>query len=163
MAVVKTVIDAIAAEYHRYKDLGDKAFAQVSNEALSEGPADGNSMAMIVWHIAGNLRSRFTGFLTTDGEKPWRDRESEFDDRNVGRAQMIEKWEDGWQVLFATLSALSDDDLERTIAIRQQELSVLQALLRSLAHTSYHVGQIVFLAKEFRGGEWKSLTIPRKK
>jgi uncharacterized damage-inducible protein DinB len=160
---MRTVIDAIAAEYRRYKDLGDKAFAQVSDAQLSEGQADGNSIAVLVWHVAGNLRSRFTDFLTTDGEKPWRDRESEFDERNVGRAQMIEKWEDGWRVLFTTLGALSDDDLELTITIRQQELTVLQALLRSLAHTSYHVGQIVFLGKTFRGGEWKSLTIPRKK
>ena len=160
---MRTVIDAIAAEYHRYKDLGDKAFAQVSDAQLTEGPADGNSIAMLVWHIAGNLRSRFTDFLTADGEKPWRDRESEFDARNVDRAQMIEKWEEGWRVLFDSLLGLADSDLNRRITIRNQELTVLQALLRSLAHTSYHVGQIVFVAKAFRGGEWKSLTIPRKK
>ena len=160
---MRTVLESIETEYHRYKDLGDKAFGQVSDAQLTEGPADGNSIAMLVWHIGGNLRSRFTDFLTTDGEKPWRDRESEFDARNVGRAQMIEKWEDAWKVLLDSLRHLDDGDLSRKITIRSQELSVLQALQRSLAHTSYHVGQIVFLAKSFRGGEWKSLTIPRKK
>ncbi len=160
---MRTVLESIETEYHRYKDLGDKAFAQVSDAQLTEGPADGNSIAMLVWHIGGNLRSRFTDFLTTDGEKPWRDRESEFDARNVTRAQMIEKWEDGWRALLDSLRELDDDDLARKITIRSQELTVLQALQRSLTHTSYHVGQIVFLAKSLRGGEWKSLTIPRKK
>jgi uncharacterized damage-inducible protein DinB len=160
---MRTVLESIETEYHRYKDLGDKSFAQVGDAQLNAGQADGNSIAMLVWHIGGNLRSRFTDFLTTDGEKPWRDRESEFDERNVTRAQMIEKWEGGWKVLLDSLRHLDDDDLARKITIRSQELTVLQALQRSLAHTSYHVGQIVFLAKALRGGEWTSLTIPRRK
>ena len=160
---MRAVLEAIEGEYHRYKDLAEGAFRQLSDAQLDEAPADGNSVAMIVWHIAGNLRSRFTDFLTTDGEKPWRDRDSEFDERNVTRAAMLEKWEGGWKVLYDALRELDDEQLDRTITIRSQPLTVRQALLRSVTHTSYHVGQIVFLAKELIGGQWKSLTIPKKK
>lgn len=160
---MRTIVEAIEVEYHRYKDYGEGAFRQVTDAQLNEGPADGNSIAIIVWHIAGNLRSRFTDFLTADGEKPWRDRESEFDPRNVTRSQLLEKWEDGWKVLLDSLRALDDDDLDRRITIRNQELPVIQALQRSVTHTSYHVGQIVFLAKSLSGQQWKSLTIPRRK
>lgn len=160
---MRAIIEAIEVEYHRYKDYGEGAFRQVTDAQLNEGPADGNSIAVIVWHIAGNLRSRFTDFLTADGEKPWRDRESEFDARNVTRSQLLEKWEDGWKVLLDSLRALDDDDLDRRITIRNQELPVIQALQRSVTHTSYHVGQIVFLAKSLSGQQWKSLTIPRRK
>jgi uncharacterized damage-inducible protein DinB len=117
-------------------------------------------VAAIVWHIAGNLRSRFTDFLTTDGEKPWRDRESEFALRAVTPADVRAKWDEGWNVLLQTLSTLSDADLSRTVTIRGQALSALDALLRSVTHTSYHVGQIVFLARSLRGKRWEWLTIP---
>lgn len=160
---MRTIIEAIEGEYRRYKNLGEGAFKQVTDSQLAEGPEEGNSIVVIVWHIAGNLRSRFTELLTTDGEKPWRDRESEFDARNVTRSEMLAKWEDGWKVMFDALSALSDDDLNRTITIRNEKLSVIQALQRSVTHTSYHVGQIVFLAKSLAGAGWKSLTIPRKR
>jgi uncharacterized damage-inducible protein DinB len=117
-------------------------------------------VAAIVWHISGNLRSRFTDFLTTDGEKPWRDRESEFALRAVSADEVRAKWEEGWDVLFRALAALSDDDLSRTVVIRGQDLSVLDALQRSVTHASYHVGQIVFLARSLRGKRWEWLTIP---
>jgi uncharacterized damage-inducible protein DinB len=117
-------------------------------------------VAAIVWHIAGNLRSRFTDFLTTDGEKPWRDRESEFALRAVSPEDLRAKWEDGWDVLFQTLSMLTDADLSRMVTIRGQGLSVLDALQRSVTHTSYHVGQIVFLARSLRGRRWEWLSIP---
>jgi uncharacterized damage-inducible protein DinB len=158
---MRTVLESIESEFHRYKRLGEKAIAQVEAEALSRRPAgEGNSVAMIVWHVAGNLRSRFTDLLTTDGEKPWRDRESEFVARAVTPAEVLARWEEGWGVLQAALAALSDEDLSRTVRIRQQELSMLDALHRSLGHTSYHVGQIVFLARLLCGDEWEWLSIP---
>jgi hypothetical protein len=110
--------------------------------------------------VSGNLRSRFTDFLTSDGEKPWRKRDEEFEARAVSRDELLEKWDQGWRVLLSALDELTDDHLERTITIRHQPLSVTEALLRSLAHASYHVGQIVYAAKAARGDEWNYLSIP---
>jgi len=158
---VRTVVSSIESEYRRYQRLGEESIRQLDAEALvRRPPGDGNSVAALVWHIAGNLRSRFTDFLTTDGEKPWRDRESEFAARAVSPAEVRAKWEDGWGVLFRTLGPLSDADLARTVVIRGQSLSVLEALHRSMAHASYHVGQIVFLARSLRGERWEWLSIP---
>jgi len=158
---VRTVLTSIESEFRRYKRLGDESIRQLDAEALvRQPPGDGNSVAAIVWHIAGNLRSRFTDFLTTDGEKPWRDRESEFALRAVSPDDVRAKWEEGWDVLFRAVAVLSDDDLSRTVVIRGQDLSVLDALQRSVTHTSYHVGQIVFLARSLRGKRWEWLTIP---
>jgi hypothetical protein len=160
--LMRSVVSSIESEYRRYKALGEGSFEQASDEDLSRpGPGGGNSLAVVVWHIAGNLKSRFTEFLTSDGEKPWRNRDSEFLERTVSRRELLEKWEDGWSVLFAALAGLKDDDLPREVAIRGVALTVSQALHRSLAHTAYHVGQIVYLAKGLRGGEWRSLSIPR--
>jgi hypothetical protein len=159
---VRDVLSSIEHEYRRYKKLAEGAFEQVTDAQLLEMPSDeGNSIAMLTWHVSGNLKSRFTDFLTTDGEKPWRDRESEFEPRTVTRTELLTKWEEGWAVLFQALSALDDDTLGRHVAIRGEVLSVLQALHRSLAHASYHVGQVVFLAKSFRGEGWRSLSIPK--
>ena len=159
---MRNIIGAIEQEYRRYKELGEKSFEQLSGEQLVHIPADsGNSIAIIVWHISGNLKSRFTDFLATDGEKTWRDRESEFDARSVAHAGLLTKWDEGWSVLFTALSELSDEMLDRNVSIRGERLTVIQALERSLAHTSYHVGQIVFLAKMMRADGWQSLTIPR--
>jgi hypothetical protein len=159
---MREILGSIEQEYRRYKKLAEGAFLQATDTELVRAPsADGNSIAMIVWHISGNLKSRFTDFLTSDGEKPWRDRESEFDTRTVTRTDLLAKWEEGWVVLFRTLSALDDGALGQQITIRGEAHSVLQALHRSLAHTTYHVGQIVFLAKSFRAEDWNSLTIPR--
>jgi len=113
-----------------------------------------------VWHIGGNLTSRFTDFLTSDGEKPWRDRESEFEERNVGRTELLEKWEKGWSTLFAALAPLTDADLARTVSVRGVPLTVGEALLRALAHVSYHVGQLTFIGKLLKGAEWDYLSIP---
>jgi uncharacterized damage-inducible protein DinB len=158
---VRRVLSAIEPEFRRYKRLGDESIRQLDAEALvRQPPGDGNSVAAIVWHVAGNLRSRFTDFLTTDGEKPWRDRESEFAARAVSATDVRAKWEEGWDVLFQTLSTLTDADLSRTVVIRGQSLSVLDALQRSVTHASYHVGQIVFLARSLRGKRWEWLSIP---
>jgi hypothetical protein len=158
---VNSLVKSVEAEYLRYKALAEAALAQVPEPALSEpGPANGNSLAIICWHVSGNLKSRFTDFLTTDGEKSWRQREEEFSPRAVTRAELIEKWNDGWNVLTDALTQLSDDDLARTVSIRSQPLKVHEALHRSLAHTSYHVGQIVYLAHAICGGDWQYLSIP---
>lgn len=158
---MREIIGSIEAEYRRYKLLAERAMEQVDDERLSrmKNPGD-NSIATLVWHVSGNLASRFTDFLRTDGEKPWRDRESEFTPRTVSRAELREKWEKGWAVLFESLSALEDEHLQHVVTIRGVPLSVIEALHRSLAHASYHVGQIVFLAKALRGDQWRHLSIP---
>jgi len=159
---MRELIESIRGEYDRYKALGEGAVAQVDDRELSQpGPGGGNSLAVICWHISGNFQSRFTDFLTSDGEKPWRNREEEFDDRAVSRAEFLEKWEGGWRVLFAALDALGDDQLRDTVTIRGQALKVHEALHRSLAHVAYHVGQMVYAARALRGDAWKSLSIPR--
>ena len=153
--------EAIADEFTRYKALGEAAMAQLGDEELvataSEG---GNSIVAIVWHLAGNLESRFTDFRTSDGEKPWRDRDDEFVLRSVTKSELLEKWERGWRALLGALGELSDADLLDTVTIRRQQLRIDQALQRSLAHTAYHIGQIVFLAKQMRSGGWRCLSIP---
>lgn len=158
---MRVVIASIEAEYQRYKQMAEATFRQLSDEQLGQvAGASENSVATIAWHIGGNLRSRFTQFLDTDGEKPWRDRETEFLPRHVTHAELLAFWEKGWQTLSSTLAALTDSDLTRTVKIRNQPLSVVEALHRSLAHTSCHVGQIVFLAKALRGPDWQYLSIP---
>ena len=158
---MNTFIKSIESEYRRYKTLAERALEQVPDSQLSApGPADGNSLAVVCWHLSGNLRSRFTDFLTSDGEKPWRRRDEEFEARTVSRAELLAKWDQGWTILLDTLAELTDDTLDRTVSIRGQTLRVHDALHRSLAHTAYHVGQIVYLARALRDGEWTSLSIP---
>ena len=160
-AIIGTVISSIAAEYRRYKSLGEAAIAQLSDADLVRASDESNSIAVIVWHIAGNLKSRFTDFQTTDGEKPWRNRDEEFAARVVTREELLAKWKSGWEALLNALAPLTDADLDRKVTIRGQPLTVSDALLRSLAHTSYHVGQIVYIAKSCRGAEWQTLSIPK--
>ena len=156
------VMSSITAEYRRYKALGEAAIAQLSDAELARpSVGDSNSIVVIVRHIAGNLRSRFVEFRTTDGEKPWRNRDEEFEDRVLTREELLAAWASGWEILFAVLDGLTDDDLHETVTIRGHSLSIHEALHRSLAHTSYHVGQIVHIAKSIRGADWRSLSIPR--
>lgn len=156
-----TIIDSVRAEYLRYKALAEEAIAQLSDEELSvSAHQSDNSIAVICWHVSGNLRSRFTDFLTTDGEKPWRRREEEFQPRQVTRAELLEKWEQGWAVLLTSLSGLTDAQLGDQVTIRGDRMAVQEALHRSLAHTAYHVGQIVYIAKAFRADGWSYLSIP---
>ena len=157
----RSTIAAIEAEYGRYKAYGESAFSQLTGAELNaQANPEANSIAMIVWHLSGNLASRFTDFLTADGEKSWRNREEEFAHRAVSKPACLAKWEAGWKVLTDALVALTDADLERVVQIRQRPLTVRDALLRSLAHASYHVGQIVYVAKVLRGSGWSYLTIP---
>ena len=156
-----SVIESITGEFRRYKALAEAALAQLTDEQIvAPAPGGGNSTATVCWHVAGNLRSRFTDFLTSDGEKPWRNREDEFQTRTVTQAQLLVHWEAGWSALFATLAGLRDADLDRSVTIRGQSLRVDEALHRSLAHTSYHVGQLVYAARALRGGAWRFLSIP---
>jgi Protein of unknown function (DUF1572) len=149
-------------EYARYRALGDKAMAQVSDEALNRVMVpDGNSIAVLARHIGGNLVSRFTNFLTEDGEKAWRDRDSEFDDATFTRLHVNEAWAAGWTTLEAELAALTDADLERLVTIRGHQLTVHAALCRSLSHVAMHVGQIILLARMLADAPWQSLSIPR--
>jgi len=158
---MRPILESIEAEYRRYKQLAEGAFEQLSEEQLSRTAcASGNSAATIAWHVSGNLESRFTEFLRSDGEKPGRDRDSEFLPRSVSRAELLEKWERGWSVLVTSLAGLDDSQLQSVVTIRGVPFTVIEALHRSLTHVSYHVGQIVFLAKELRGGQWRYLTIP---
>ncbi len=146
-----------------YKKLGEGAMAQCPDEGLfTTLDAESNSIAIIVKHLAGNMRSRWTDFLTTDGEKPDRNRDTEFEDAPKTRAALMELWERGWKYVFDALAPLSDEDLSRKITIRTEPHSVMQAINRQVAHYSYHVGQIVYLAKHFAGSKWQSLTIPKK-
>jgi Protein of unknown function (DUF1572) len=147
-----------------YKRLGDKAIEQVSEEELALAPdRESNSVATIVKHMAGNMRSRWRDFLTSDGEKPDRNRDGEFEDPPRSRAEVTAMWEEGWNHLFSALAPLTDADLGRTIYIRGEAHSVMQAINRQVAHYSYHVGQIVFLAKHFRSTGWKTLSVPRNR
>jgi len=156
------IVDSIKSEYLRYKTLGEGAIEQVQDDGINKVfGEDNNSITVITSHISGNLKSRFTDFLTTDGEKSWRKRDTEFFERNITREELTEKWNNGWKVLLETLAALSDSDLNKIVTIRNKELTVIEALHRSLAHTSYHVGQIVFIARTIVGKDWKSLSIPR--
>lgn len=158
---MRDIVKSIEEEYLRYKALGESALGQVADAHLSkEPPGNGNSLAALVWHIAGNLESRFTDFRTADGEKPTRDRDSEFVPREVTRAEVMEKWQRGWAPLLAEVQALTDADLPAPVIIRTQPLRIDQALHRSLAHAAYHIGQVVYLAKLWAGDRWDSLSIP---
>ena len=153
--------------FRYYKKLGERALAQCSEESLvATIDAESNSIAIIVKHMAGNMRSRWTDFLTSDGEKPDRNRDTEFEDAPKTRAALVELWERGWKYLFDALEPLTDADLTRTVTIRTEPHSVMQAINRQMAHYAHHVGQIVFLAKHLtaqRTGKWDSLSVPRGK
>ena len=153
----------IVRSFKNYKALGDAALAQVPDEHLhTELDSNSNSLAVIVKHVGGNLRSRFRDFLTTDGEKPDRDRDGEFEMREpASREQILGWWNDGWAVALASIETLVPEDLDRTVTIRGEPHTVLQAINRQIAHYAQHIGQIVFLAKHLRSSEWQTLSIPR--
>ena len=150
--------------FRYYKKLGERAMAQCPDDALFESlDAESNSIAIVVKHMAGNMRSRWMDFLTTDGEKPDRNRDTEFETPPKTRAELMELWERGWKYVFDALVPLKDEDLVRTITIRTEPHSVMQAINRQIAHYSYHVGQIVYVAKHLAGNKWQTLTVPKKK
>ena len=155
----------VRVQFEKMKRLAEGALAQAGDDQLNVAlDAESNSLAVIAKHMAGNLRSRFTDFLTTDGEKPNRNRDGEFEIAGpVARQMVMEDWERGWQVLFGALDGLTPADLRREVVIRGERHTVVQALNRQLTHHSYHVGQIVFLAKHLRSDRWKTLSLPRRR
>ena len=158
-------LEEVRRQFRGHKRLAEGAIDQLRDEEffVTLDP-ESNSVALVVKHLAGNMRSRFTDFLTTDGEKPDRNRDREFElDESSTRSRLMLLWEEGWNVVFAAVEGLEPADLMRTVTIRQQPHTVLQALNRQLAHYAYHVGQIVFLAKHLRSQEWKTLSVPRGK
>ena len=164
--------DEIVANYHKdadqtfrnYKNLAERAIEQVSDEEFFEAiGAEANSIAVVVKHIAGNSISRWRDFLTTDGEKPDRDRDSEFEITAETRAALMDFWERGWQTLFENLEPLTVDDFSKTIKIRGQRHTIVEAINRQMTHYAYHVGQIVLLAKHFKSADWKTLSVPKNR
>jgi hypothetical protein len=145
-----------------YKDLGEKTFEQLDEKDLHFRPNEqSNSIAIIVQHMTGNMLSRFTNFLTEDGEKEWRQRDDEFEIHNYSKQQVIDLWDKGWTCFFDTMDSLTEDDLLKTIYIRKEALTVIDAINRQLAHYPYHIGQILFIGKIIKGEKWKSLSIPK--
>jgi uncharacterized damage-inducible protein DinB len=161
--IARQYLDEVFRGFRGHKRLADDAIAQLTDQQFFAAPdPEDNSVAVIVKHVAGNLRSRFTDFLTSDGEKPDRDRDQEFvivDE--TSRTHLLAWWEQQWQLLFDTVNSLEPEDLERTVTIRAQPHTVLQALQRSLAHQAYHAGQIVWLAKHWKSAQWKTLSVPK--
>ena len=165
MPAADAYLDDVRLQFRKLKKLAEDALAQVKDEELNVTlDTESNSLAVIMKHIAGNLRSRFTDFLTTDGEKPDRNRDGEFEiEGNPGRATAFADWESGLTRLFETLNALTPADLLKDVHVRGERLSVIQALDRQMTHHAYHVGQIVFLAKHLRSSDWKNLSMPRRR
>ena len=166
------MLEDIISNYHKdavqtfrnYKKLAERAIEQVSDdEFFAAIDAEANSIAVVVKHIAGNSISRWSDFLTTDGEKPDRDRDSEFEIEKESRESLMAFWERGWQTLFDNLEPLTVDDFSRTITIRGQQHTVVEAINRQLTHYAYHVGQVVLLAKHFRSSDWKTLSVPKNR
>lgn len=164
MTTEENFLASVKKRFLNYKELAEKAMAQIEDDKLFVQVNDeSNSIAMIVQHMAGNMLSRWTNFLTEDGEKDWRKRDEEFEAVLKNKEEMLVEWEKGWQCLFDALNSLSPSQLGETIHIRGEALSALDAVNRQLAHYPYHVGQIVFLAKMFRGDGWQTLSMPKKK
>jgi len=158
-------LDEIRRQLRGHKRMAESAMAQLEDrEFFTAIDLEANSVAVLVKHIAGNARSRFTDFLTSDGEKPDRFRDQEFEvSANTTREEVMRRWEEGWSQVFSTLDSLKPEDVSRTITIRQEPHTVMQALNRALAHYAQHIGQIVFLSKHLRSSQWQTLSIPRGK
>ncbi|MGA9994030.1 MAG: DinB family protein [Pyrinomonadaceae bacterium] len=158
------IVESIKFEYQRYKSLAEGALAQIKDDDVHKVLGeDGNSIAVTMNHLSGNLKSRFTNFLTEDGEKPWRNRDEEFEEKLEDRAVLLKRWDESWSILFDEINSLKDSDLSKVVKIRGKDSTVSDALHRSLAHLAYHVGQIVLIARAHVGAEWQSLSIPRGK
>ncbi|WAC15255.1 DUF1572 domain-containing protein [Dyadobacter pollutisoli] len=155
-------LQSVRKQFEYYKMLGDKTIAQVTDEQLFwKYNEESNSIATIVKHLWGNMLSRWTDFLTTDGEKEWRDREGEFDNDISGRAELLAKWNEGWNCLFSALGTINESNFNQLVYIRNQGHTITEAINRQLAHYPYHIGQIVFIGKMVLNEQWNSLSIPR--
>ncbi|UII76340.1 DUF1572 domain-containing protein [Flagellimonas sp. HMM57] len=162
MTFEENYLKNVLFEFHRYKTLGDKTFAQLSNDEIHwvHGPND-NSITIIVKHMVGNMLSRWTNFLTEDGEKTWRNRDTEFVEAYDSKKTMIIAWEKGWNCLFEAIAGIDASNFNTKIKIRNEEHTVVEAINRQLVHYSYHVGQLVFVGRMIKGSEWISLSIPK--
>ncbi|MEO6901913.1 MAG: DUF1572 family protein [Bacteroidia bacterium] len=163
MILENHLLENVTGVFKNYKSLAEKSFIQLTNDKDFHYIPDpeSNSIAVIINHISGNMISRWTNFLHSDGEKPFRNRDREFISGNESRAELLESWDVAWDLFFLTLKALTETDLLKTVTIRGEALTVTQALLRQMAHYSYHIGQIVFIAKHLRQKHWQSLSIPK--
>jgi hypothetical protein len=157
-------LNSIKKQFSYYKSVGEKTFDQLNEEHLCWQYNDqSNSIAIIVNHLWGNMKSRWTDFLTADGEKEWRNRDMEFESVIKSKKELFAKWHEGWDCLFEALEAINEENFENKVYIRNQEHSITEAINRQLAHYSYHIGQIVYIGRMIKGSEWKSLTIPKGK
>jgi hypothetical protein len=162
MSLEKEYLSTAIKRLKYYKDLGEKTFEQLEEKDLHYLPtSESNSIAVIVQHLAGNMLSRFTNFLTEDGEKEWRQRDDEFEIHNYTKQQVTELWNKGWQCCFDALESITENDLLTIIYIRKEPLSVIDAINRQLAHYPYHIGQIVYIGRMIKNEAWKSLSIPK--
>lgn len=155
-------LQTVVKRLRYYKSLGDKTFGQLAAEDFHFKPdAESNSIAVIIQHLWGNMMSRWTDVLTSDGEKSWRERDLEFEERQLPASQLIQMWEEGWRCFLGALSSFQEEDLLKTITIREEKLSLIDAINRQLAHYPYHIGQIVFLGRMIKQSNWSSLSIPK--
>ncbi|MGI8597890.1 MAG: DUF1572 family protein [Chitinophagaceae bacterium] len=163
MSIEETFLQSAIKRFKEYKSLGEKTFHQLKDEEMLYKPNQAsNSIAVIIKHMHGNMQSRWTNFLTEDGEKNWRKRDDEFEEESFTKQQLLILWEEGWKTFLTTLEFLTSHDLLKTVTIRSQPLSVIDAINRQLAHYSYHVGQIVYIGRMIKDGRWVNLSIPKK-
>jgi hypothetical protein len=162
MSATSTYLANTKKLFQYYKGLGEKAIAQVEDKDINWKPNEAsNSLSLIVHHLSGNMLSRFTDFLNSDGEKPWRNREAEFEEGYASKQELLQAWEKGWNTLFQAMDGLTEADLEKIIYIRNEGQTVMDALQRQLAHYPHHIGQMLYIGKMLKGSDWKSLSIPK--
>ncbi len=162
--IASVLLQTAIKRFAFYKDLGQKTFVQLPEAGFYFQPNEAsNSIAIIIQHMSGNMLSRWTNFLTEDGEKEWRNRDEEFESHSFSKDQLLGMWEEGWQCVFDALNELKEDDLLKNIRIRTEEQSVIDAIHRQLAHYAYHVGQIVYVGRLIKNNDWQSLSIPKGK
>lgn len=162
MTTANAFLESAIKRLTYYKQLGDKTFDQLNDNDIHFKPdQESNSIALIIQHMAGNMLSRWTDFLTTDGEKNWRNRDKEFEDQQLNKAELVAYWQKGWDCCLTALASLTEDDLLKTIYIRSEGLLVIDAINRQLAHYPYHVGQVIFIAKTIKKTDWQNLSIPK--
>jgi hypothetical protein len=162
--MIQEYLQSVRKQFEYYKSIGEKTFDQLQDKDLFwQYNPESNSIAIIVNHLSGNMKSRWTDFLTTDGEKEWRNRDAEFELEIKTREQLMLRWNEGWDCLFSALNSINEDNFDTKVYIRNQAHSIMDALNRQLAHYSYHIGQIVYLGRMSKASDWKSLTIPKGK
>lgn len=155
-------LSIVISQFTHFKERAELGFKQLTDDELHWKPSgESNTIAIIIKHLSGNMHSRWVDFLTTDGEKSYRDRNDEFSEKRLSRHELMEKWESGWHLLFKTVGGLGEDDLHKTVMLRKQQLTVLSAIQTEIAHISYHLGQILYIGKQIKDKEWMILSIPK--